>query len=604
MDSPAPSNAPDLDNTNERQAALRRYHVLDTAPEETFDRITSLVATVCNVPTALISLINKERQWFKSCFGFDRRETDVETSFCVHAVHEGQMIVVEDAANDPRFADNPMVTGPPHVRFYAGAPLTTPDGVHIGTLCIMDYEPRTFDASQREILTRLADTVVDQFERRSAEAQVRQLVEKNPQPMYVYAVDDGTLLTANAAACEQYGYDNSAFLSLTADDLEAPSTIQPAFENRSMHERADGSCFAVRLREREVLFNGREARLAVPQLLSAEPEEGAEIVFQARPNGTLQFLSADWEAATGRPVADAIDTRLPDLIVSDDRAAAVEVLTPLADGTQESCRHEARFRTVDGERPFALRARVARNDNDDPVGVIGTLTPLGPAQPFASDASAPDASEEPRSSAPSAPTSSSSSRTGDAPDSAPSTPSSQRSPAETPSADPSTPASSEPAPSPETADEAESVDPFDLTAHLHALLDRRADNHEDPAVTIQRTLPDTAVLLPHDPDAVEEVVNALLDNALTHTEEGSVTLRLTADEETAEIEIEDTGTGAEERFMQVYTQTASSPTLHDIHETATRMGIALNMDDAASGTRFRLTVPRASASDASVPGAS
>lgn len=587
MDSTPYSNAPDLDDTSERQAALRRYHVLDTAPEEEFDRITSLVAKVCDVPTALITLIDEERQWFKSCFGFNTRETDIGVSFCVHAVDEGRLMVVEDATTDPRFKDNPIVTGPPHVRFYAGAPLTTPEGVDIGTLCIIDYETRTFDAAQREILTRLADTVVEQFERRSAEAQVRQLVEENPQPMYVYATDEGDILTANAAARKQYGYDNSTFLSLTVDDLEAPPTVQPAVKTRALHERGDGSRFAVRLRERDVLFDGREARLAVPQLLSDETDEISEIVFQAEPDGTLQSLSADWEAATGFPVATAVGERLTDLIVPGDRPAALEVLSPLADGTQESCRHEAHFHTKQGDRPFAVRARVIRDAHEEPVGVIGTLTPLGPAQPISPAATPTDAEGFP----PASPTSiSSDAAPDDEPDYSvfstklPSFDESRPSSANADASADATPAS----------DEA-SADTFDLTARLHDLLDRRLEEHDRPAVRLQRALPDTAVPVASDPDAVLELVDALLDNALTHTDEGSVTLGLTADDETATIEIVDTGTGAEERFMQVYTHTSTDHTLHSIHEAATRRGLSLNMEDAERGTRFTLTVPRPSA---------
>ncbi len=576
--SPSP-DAPNLDDPSERQAALRRYHVLDTAPEEEFDRITSLAAKVCDVPTALITLIDDERQWFKSCFGFDTRETDIGVSFCVHTVDAGDMMVVEDATTDPRFKDNPFVTEPPHVRFYAGAPLTTPAGVDIGTLCILDYEPRTFDASDREILTSLADTVIDQFERRSAEAQVRQLVEDNPQPMYVYATDGGAILNANAAARAQYGYDEATFLSLTVDDLEAPLTIQPAVKSRMMHERADGSRFAIRLREQDVLFDGRAARVAVPQLLSDDADDVPEIAFQAQPDGTLQSLSANWEAATGLSVSEAVGTRLTDLIVPADRPAALEVLSPLSEGTEESCRHETHLQTAEGERPFSVRARVIRNADETPVGVVGTLTPLGPAQSLPMD-------PEPDFSIP------------DRMDLSPETDYSMFSTSipsfDPPSSEPSD-ASEEASSSIENAPASAPSDAVDLTSQLHHLLDRRAANHDRPDITLQRSLPDVVVPISFDPDEVAGLVDALLDNALTNTEEGSITLRLTTSAETAEIEIEDTGTSAEDRFMEVYTPTSSSaPTLHSIHQKANQMGLSLNMEDGESGTRFRLTVPRAS----------
>ena len=143
-----------------RLKVLRDAKILDTNQDETLDRLTEEARDKFGVEIALISLIDEDRQWFKSCFGFDRRETPIDVSFCVHAVAQGEMVVVEDAREDPRFAENPLVTGPPHLRFYAGAPLTTPSGVAFGTLCIIDYEPRTFGAGKREVLERLANLVV------------------------------------------------------------------------------------------------------------------------------------------------------------------------------------------------------------------------------------------------------------------------------------------------------------------------------------------------------------------------------------------------------------------------------------------------------------
>jgi signal transduction histidine kinase len=151
----------------QRVAALHRYCVLDTPPEPAFDRLTHLAHHMLRTPTALISLVECERQWFKSRVGHDASETPLELSFCVYAVRAKDTLVVPDARKDARFADNPLVTGPPGIRFYVGAPLITDDGLALGTICAIDYEPRPPpDSAQLESLRRLADCVVSALEQR------------------------------------------------------------------------------------------------------------------------------------------------------------------------------------------------------------------------------------------------------------------------------------------------------------------------------------------------------------------------------------------------------------------------------------------------------
>lgn len=153
-----------------RLSALRRYDVLDTPAEEPFDKITSLVRSVLKVPISAVSLIDSDRQWFKSRQGLDASETPRSVSFCSHAIQKLEPLVVADAAKDERFSSNPLVLGPPHIRSYAGAPLQTPDGYNIGALCAIDTVPRTFSADQLGILTNFAALVVDELElRRIAE---------------------------------------------------------------------------------------------------------------------------------------------------------------------------------------------------------------------------------------------------------------------------------------------------------------------------------------------------------------------------------------------------------------------------------------------------
>jgi len=135
----------------ERLTQLRSLAILDTPAEERFDRITRMARRLFRVPIAVVSLTDENRQWFKSCFGLDASETERRTSFCGHAILNRGALVIEDATLDERFADNPMVTGDPNIRFYAGQPLHTLSGKAVGTLCIIDSEPRTF--GQEDLLT-------------------------------------------------------------------------------------------------------------------------------------------------------------------------------------------------------------------------------------------------------------------------------------------------------------------------------------------------------------------------------------------------------------------------------------------------------------------
>jgi GAF domain-containing protein len=151
--------------------ALRRYHLLDTAPEESLDDVTHLAAYICGTPTALISLVDETRQWFKSRFGLELTETPREQAFCAHTILQPDLLEVEDARADARFADNPLVQSDPKIRFYAGAPLRTAEGLALGSLCVIDLAPRKLSNDQRDALNRLARLVMKAFEvRRVADA--------------------------------------------------------------------------------------------------------------------------------------------------------------------------------------------------------------------------------------------------------------------------------------------------------------------------------------------------------------------------------------------------------------------------------------------------
>lgn len=157
---PAPINA----NESERLEALRRYRILDTPDTAEFDDFTRLASALCATPIALISLLDADRQWFKSKVGLDAEQTPRDISFCGHAIHGNDIFEVSNALQDERFRDNPLVTGAPAIRFYAGAPLLTPEGYGIGTLCVIDTVPHTLTQIQRDTLKVLSRLLVQQLE--------------------------------------------------------------------------------------------------------------------------------------------------------------------------------------------------------------------------------------------------------------------------------------------------------------------------------------------------------------------------------------------------------------------------------------------------------
>ena len=161
-------------NERARQTALDQLRILDTHPEVRFDRLTRMAARLLDVPIALISLIDRDRQWFKSCVGLDVSETPRSISFCGHAIFGRQPLVVEDAREDERFRDNPLVTSDPNIRFYAGTPLHSADGHALGTLCVIDRKPRKLNEEDLQCLRDIADCVEEQISARELAIHYRE----------------------------------------------------------------------------------------------------------------------------------------------------------------------------------------------------------------------------------------------------------------------------------------------------------------------------------------------------------------------------------------------------------------------------------------------
>lgn len=383
--------------TNEmlRLQALYDLSILDTPREKNFDDITAIASMICDVPVSVITLVDTDRQWFKSSVGLEGSETARDVAFCAHAILQPQQLtIVPDALQDKRFADNPLVIGEPHIRFYAGAPLVTEKGSALGTLCVVDYKPRTLTAEQQKALTALAHQVMQLFYLRSA----NQLLQRNAENLQsiINGANVGTwevnVQTGAASFNERWaqmlGYSleelqplsMSTWSSLThkEDLVRAQAMLQQHFSGRAdyydcqfrmRHKlgfwvwiHAHGSVSKRTADGMPLMMFGTHVDITAlmeSRRALEENEERFRSMLSNLPGAiyrcvndhqwSMQFLSDEVETLTGYPAEDFIDNRrrsFSDIMHPDDAGTAGRIVRA----------------AISEKREFMLEYRVQRAD--------------------------------------------------------------------------------------------------------------------------------------------------------------------------------------------------------------------------------------------------
>jgi diguanylate cyclase (GGDEF)-like protein/PAS domain S-box-containing protein len=290
-------------NEQERLEALRKYEILDTEPEEAFENMVKLATHICQTPIAAISLVDQNRQWFKAIAGLDAKETPRDVAFCAHAILQDDALVVPDALKDERFFDNPLVASAPDIRFYAGVPLVTSSGYHLGTLCVIDRIPRDLAKEQLDAIKVLADNVMAHLDLRLSHKRIRQYVddlqlaaaifESSSEAMMVTDADN-RIITVNPAFVETTGYAISDVAgkdpSLLAsgnhgrafyDEMWQQLAAVGRWSGEVWNKRKNGELYAESL-SINVIFNGDGSRRLYVAIFSdiTEKKRAEELIWK------------------------------------------------------------------------------------------------------------------------------------------------------------------------------------------------------------------------------------------------------------------------------------------------------------------------------------
>jgi PAS domain S-box-containing protein len=390
-----------------RVEALHELGILDTPPEERFDRITRITAALFDVPIALVSLVDADRDWVKSCVGMTDREFPLSTSFCAVAIQEPEPLIVPDTREDPRFADFATVTGDPHLRFYAGVPVCTPNGVPLGTLCIADHRPRTLTPEQRALHKDLARLVEDELARtdlatalaaqRASAAQNRAVMDYVGEGIITFG-EDGVIRTANPAAERAFAIAGG-LPGRTIEDIlagvpwaDVRSALPEILGRRRLvtARRGDGSEFPLELVVSGARVHGERLLIGIGQDVTdrlrsqaalRESEQRFHALFDhapiaivlvgGDPDRTILDANTAMGELLGMPVRDLPGQPATALL---DPGADVGDMTDLMAGRSDGYRIERELRRRDGTSVWVSAAvSLLRDADGNPLYAVGML---------------------------------------------------------------------------------------------------------------------------------------------------------------------------------------------------------------------------------------